>query len=161
MNRGRAHSRGGLTLLEAVVALVIIGAGFGAVMELQGQLVRSLQAIERAHARALWRLNAVEVAASIERMEDRTGALAWPDGSRLEWGPAEDAQAPLERPNRVGLRQAGTWRVTLAPIVFTATAQGRLVVRQRLLAVSAEPPPETNGPDTSFQPRNSSATRSR
>lgn len=139
----------GLTLLEAIVALVIIGSGFAAVMELQGQLVRSLQTVERAHARAMWRLNAVEVAASLEQEDDRTGVIAWPDGSRLEWRPS-DAQPRIERPNRMGMRQSGAWRIGLAPVAFTATVNGQAILTQDVLAVTATaPPPPPEEPEQS------------
>jgi hypothetical protein len=127
-------------LLEALVAMAIIGSAFGAILELQAQLVRGLDKVAAAHANAAWRLNALEIAAMIEREEDRTGAIEWPDGARLSWRSAEGEA--WRSPNRVGMRVRGSWTVTLAPVDFTLTKDGRTLLQTQRLAVSATPTPQ-------------------
>ncbi len=136
-------ARAGVTLLEAVVALVIIGTAFTTILTLQAQLTRSLDAVTRANERALWRRNAVEVAASLGSEADRTGALTWRDGATLEWRP--DADAGLTRPNRTSMRQAGVWKVHLAPVAFTARTGARTIITESILAATADTPP---GPES-------------
>lgn len=136
----RRSAQAGLTLLEALVALAIIGAAFGAILELQAQLVRGLDTVAAAHSNAAWRMNALEVAAMIERDEDRTGEIVWDDGTRLSWRPA-DGEA-WTSPNRIGQRMRGTWTVTLAPVEFTVTRNGRKLLQTQRLAVSAAPDPD-------------------
>jgi prepilin-type N-terminal cleavage/methylation domain-containing protein len=133
----RSKTQAGLTLLEALVAMAIIGSAFGAILELQAQLVRGLDKVTAAHSISAWRLNAVEIASMISREEDRRGTIEWEDGTRLSWQPASgDA---WRSPNRIGLRVRGNWTVTLAPIDFTVTRNGRTLLKTQRLAVSAAP----------------------
>jgi len=135
MKPRRRSAQAGLTLLEAIVALAIIGSAFGAILELQAQLLRGLDTVAAAHSRAAWRLNAVEVAAMISRDGERTGAIEWSDGARMSWSPADGPS--WSSPNRVGMRVRGVWRVTLAPVAFTVTQDGRQILKTERLAVSA------------------------
>jgi len=130
----------GLTLLEALVALAILGAGFGAVLDLQAQLVRGLAAVERAHQRTTWRLNAIEIAASVQREADRTGTVVFRDGSQIDWRPGDSTRS-WSNPSREGFRERGVWRVTLAPVAVVARQRGQEVFSGEQMAVSAELPP--------------------
>lgn len=131
----RRRNQTGLTLLESLVALAIIGSAFGAILELQAQLVRGLDTVADAHRKAAWRLNAIEIASMIERDGDRTGFIDWSDGTRLTWEPGGGGD--FRSPNRVGLRMRGAWLVTLAPVKFTVTRDGRALFKTERLAVSA------------------------
>lgn len=135
MKRTRRDAQAGLTLLEAIVALAIIGSAFGAILELQAQLVRGLDTVAAAHSKAAWRMNAVEVAAMISRDSERTGVIEWSDGARMSWAPASGPS--WSSPNRVGMRVRGIWRVTLAPVTFTVVKDGRQILKTERLAVSA------------------------
>lgn len=141
----RSSSKRGVTLLEALIAMAIIGTAFGAILELQANLVRGLDRVAAAHARAAWSLNAVELAAMIEREGDRTGTFDFEDGSRISWSPAPGANE-WDSPTRRGLRMRGGWDAKLAWVDFVVRDKGNEVVRLRRLAVSAEPTPEPEAP---------------
>lgn len=131
----------GVTLLEALIAMAIIGTAFGAILELQANLVRGLDRVNAAHTRAAWSLNAVELAAMIEREADRSGTFDFEDGSRISWSPAPGA-TEWDSPSRRGLRMRGAWDAKLGWVDFVVRDKGNEVVRLRRLAVSAEPAPE-------------------
>jgi prepilin-type N-terminal cleavage/methylation domain-containing protein len=136
--------KNGVTLLEALIALAIIGTAFGAVLELQANLVRGLYRVEAAHKSAVWSLNATEIGAMIERERDRAGAFDFDDGSRITWQPATGSER-WESPTRMGVRMRGEWIAALASIDYVVIEKGEEIVRTRRLAVTAEraPNPET------------------
>lgn len=128
----------GVTLLEAIVALVIIGSAFAAVLEQQAQLTHTLDAVRRAHERAIWRRNAVEVASSLEREADRSGSMSWTGGIALDWRPSADVGQI--RNNRIGSRTAGAWTVHLARVNFAVRKEGRTLLQESILVATADPP---------------------
>jgi type II secretory pathway component PulK len=132
------RARRGVTLLEALVALAIIATSFGAILEMQAQLVKSLSAVQRAHERAQWRLNLVEVASSLDHDTVEQGQLDWPDGGRIEWRKASDRAT---RPFRLGSRMRGASTVTLADVSLKAEKSGREIASETISVTVATPPP--------------------
>jgi hypothetical protein len=126
-------------LLEALVAMAIIGASFGAILQMQSNLVRSLRTVENAHVEAAWRANLVEVAASIEDPLHRTGQLSFPTGEKIEWRSKDDGRS-LTSPSRLGLRTRGGWTVELGPVEFVVTKEQELVLRTETFATTATRP---------------------
>ncbi len=141
----RSSNKRGITLLEALIAMAIIGTAFGAILELQANLVRGLDRVASAHTRTAWSLNVIELAAMIEREGDRTGTIDFEDGSRISWSPALGTNE-WDSPSRRGLRMRGRWDAKLAWVDFVVHDKGNEVVRLRRLAVSAEPAPEPDDP---------------
>lgn len=133
------RARRGLTLLEALVALAIIATSFGAILEMQAQLVRSLSAVQRAHERAQWRLNLVEVAASLDAETLEGGEFVWSSDARVNWRKSSERAV---RPNRLGQRTRGGSTVTLADVELEAVVKGRSIARETMSVVVATTPPE-------------------
>ncbi len=125
----------GVSLLEALVALTIIGSAFGAILSLQSQLVLSLEAVQRAHARAIWMGNINEIASSLDSKAIKSGRLEITRNVEVKWNAAGPG---WEKPNRVSSREAGNWIVRLTPMLFEVRADSELVLSQRRLVVTAE-----------------------
>lgn len=137
------HAFPGVSLLEALVALTIIGSAFGAILSLQSQLVMSLDSVQRAHERASWIGNINEIADSLEYDNAKSGRLEIADNLDVRWQAVEGQG--WERANRIALRQGGNWTVRLTPIDFEVRKGETVLLKQRRLVVTAEPPPRVAG----------------
>ena len=78
-------ARAGFSLLEAIVALAVIGGGLGAVYVLQAQLVTDLGRAQAAAERAQFEISAVEYVRGINPMETPEGAFALDEDWVVSW----------------------------------------------------------------------------
>jgi len=88
---GRAHERG-LSVIEALIAIAILGVALLPLLDLQTQVVRETQR-SSAHARELSATrNALAVIEEVNPMLEPAGVRALSEGVTLRW-----ASAPLSR----------------------------------------------------------------
>lgn len=107
--KGAACGRGGFTLVEALMAVLLVGVAALAAASAEAWAARTLAAAEaREDAAAAAELAADSLALEAAPTDGRTTV----DGQLVQWQIASDPRNPLARTVRIGVRPAG--RTTVA-----------------------------------------------